>query len=143
MSDIPDDSTDDDELLAWMESEESWAIPEELRRPANGIASNFAIIVLSSRFTSSSINQAVGALIVESSGFTTWFATEAKGRMNSLDLLKLSETSMRLLRPCWESWKAYEEAHEEQMPKFPIEQAQNLLTSLTAARNGFRTARGL
>ncbi|MFG2393833.1 hypothetical protein ACGFYF_33765 [Streptomyces lavendulae] len=133
---------DDDELLAWIEGEsEDWDIPEELRGPANGIVVNFAIIVLSSRFASSVINQAVGRLVVEGEGFTNWFSSEAKGSLEPIALLRLSEMSACLVRPCWESWKAYERAFEEHVTAFPSVEARSLLKALADAHRGFKDAR--
>ncbi|MER7822687.1 hypothetical protein ABTX85_09000 [Streptomyces sp. NPDC096097] len=136
---------DDDELLKWAECDEGdWDVPEELRKhPEGGIVANFAIIVLSSRYTAASINQAVGRLIVEGSDFNIWFAIEAKKRVSSLALLQLSETSMRLLRPCWDSWKNYERAYGQQPASFPVVEAQRLMDALSAAREGFRSARDI
>ncbi|MER8091802.1 hypothetical protein [Streptomyces goshikiensis] len=141
---MTDEPIDDEELLAWIENDsDNWELPDELRAPSNGIVENFSIIVLSSRFTSSVINRAVGRLIIDGAEFSSWFLEEAKGRENSLRLLQLSETSMRLLRPCWEGWKAYERAHEERPADFPTVEVQNLLAAMDAAHEGFRTSRGL
>ncbi|QNP62499.1 hypothetical protein [Streptomyces genisteinicus] len=141
---MADEPIDDEELLAWIENDpDNWELPDELRMPASGIVENFAIIVLSSRFTSAAINQSVGRLITDSAEFSTWFFEEAKGQENPLRLLQLSETSMRLLRPCWKAWKVYERAYEENSTEFPSVEAQNLLAALDAAHNGFRTPRGL
>ncbi|MFM9447021.1 hypothetical protein [Streptomyces acidiscabies] len=141
---MADEPIDDEELLAWIEKDSNnWELPNELRTPASGIVDNFAIIVLSSRFTSSVINRAVGRLIIDGAEFSGWFFEKAKSQENSLRLLQLSETSMRLLRPCWEAWKAYERAYEEQPTEFPTIEAQNLLVALEAAHEGFRTSRGL
>jgi hypothetical protein len=67
----------EDEILQWIDGlPASWRPPKELAEPTNSALVNFVIIVLTSPFSSNTVNENVALLLAEKERFSAWFLVD-------------------------------------------------------------------
>ncbi|MFF4299678.1 hypothetical protein ACFY0N_39265 [Streptomyces vinaceus] len=88
---------------------EAWSTPPELTVPTRVHLVNFVIHVISSDYTSNSINESIGELLSEHGRFNVAYQVSAKRGLPERDLIGLSVALEGVLKKCWEAWLKYQQ----------------------------------
>ncbi|MFE2870062.1 MULTISPECIES: hypothetical protein [unclassified Embleya] len=124
--------------FAWLDDlPEAWSVPPELKGPTRVHFVNFVIDVISSDYTSSSINESIGELLVEHARFNVSYQIGAKGSLPEKDLMELSVALEGVLKRCWEAWLKYRQIWLSGNTPSGGDY-QQLLTDLRASRDEIR-----
>ncbi|MDX2394979.1 hypothetical protein NJL88_33925 [Streptomyces sp. DK15] len=119
---------------------EAWPVPPELKGPTRVHFVNFVIHVVSSEYTSNSINESIGELLVEHGRFNISYQLSAKGGLPDKALMELSVALEGVLKRCWEAWLKYQQIWISGNTPSGGDY-QQLLTDLRASRDEIKRIR--
>ncbi|CAL9592285.1 hypothetical protein SUDANB95_05220 [Actinosynnema sp. ALI-1.44] len=85
---------------------EPWWPPQQVPGRDLTPTTNVVIAIITSRYTSNSINERAGVFLAENQRFNVWFQLN-KANLSEERMDELGDASERLLRRLWTAWTEY------------------------------------
>jgi hypothetical protein len=133
----------------WLDELPDWDPPQELRGPANSVALNLAIKMLSCDILSNDVCALVGEFVTEYSLFNGWFLRDAKGASgDERQLAQVAGIGQEQTRSVYEAWERFNVATTADGPNEEVRQLiqsrrdelavalNEAVEALSAARSG-------
>ncbi|MFE9746182.1 hypothetical protein ACFYOT_14860 [Saccharothrix saharensis] len=80
---------------------------------------NMVIVMITSRYTSNSINERAGRFLAENQRYNVWYQLNKRKSTGQQDL-ELADASARLLQRCWAAWTEYLAAWDVRRPEADV-----------------------